>query len=158
MTVDACPMTVSSRAGEDEAGDRRAASLDADRQRLMREPGREPRDSARQDVRAAWPSTIDRWPPPLFVICTRKTYAEPAAGEVLEQLRLLTAPAERIERWRTAAGERGLTLGQLAADGLELAFSHASVAAAAVAIWRGLPMVPAMALVAVVTALLRLAA
>ena len=38
---------------------------------------------------------------------------------------MLTAPAERFECWRTAAGERGLTLGQLAADGLELAVSHA---------------------------------
>jgi len=29
---------------------------------------------------------------------------------------MLTAPAERFECWHTAAGERGLTLGQLAAD------------------------------------------
>ena len=47
---------------------------------------------------------------------------------MLEQLRLTpTAPAKRIERWRTAAGERVLTLGQLAAGGLdrEVAVNHA---------------------------------
>jgi hypothetical protein len=38
------------------------------------------RDSPRQDLRAAWGSTIDRWPPALFVISTRRGFAASATG------------------------------------------------------------------------------
>jgi hypothetical protein len=41
---------------------------------------RQMRVSPRQDVRAAWPSTIDRWPPALFVISTRRGFAASATG------------------------------------------------------------------------------
>ena len=33
-----------------------------------------------QDLGAAWPSTIDCWPPPLFVTCTRRGFAAWATG------------------------------------------------------------------------------
>jgi hypothetical protein len=41
---------------------------------------RQMRVSPRQDVRAAWPSTIARWPPALFVISTRRGFAASATG------------------------------------------------------------------------------